>query len=121
MNIYNFENAILEPTRISTHSTTLILKSNNIRAVESGILEVDRKATFISISCNYNSKCAYKRKICLYKNAGFNRLNQLITEYNWNEIIINAPSGHQALEQFTCIFNELYRLCVPENNDYDKT
>jgi len=128
MNIYNFENVILEQIRVTEHSATLIdpiLKSNHIDAVESGVLEVDpiisdHRATFISISCKFNTKCAYKRKIWLYKLKMLILicLNQLITEYNWNETIINAPSVHQATEIYLYIQLISETLCTTENNYY---
>ena len=70
-----------------------ILTSSEIQSCESGVLGMeqtvsDHSATYISVISNINYRRAYRRKIWIYKNADFTKLNTLIENCNWANINI---------------------------------
>lgn len=80
---YNLVNNIHEPTRISHTSNTLldpIFTTTDIQVYESGTLVMDssvsdHKATYIALSSSLNYNRSYKRKVWIYKDADFDKLN----------------------------------------------
>ena len=76
---YNLFNVILEPTRVTPTSATLldpIFFSNTIKCLESGVFEVDsavsdHKATYLIMSFSYNCKSTYVRHVWNYRRADF--------------------------------------------------
>ena len=122
MSQFNLENVIRDPTRITDHSQTLIdliLKSFEIATFDSGTLDIDKnisdhRATYISVVLKYEIKRAYQRKVWLYKQADFQKLNQLLLEYDWDSIITDAPSIDSACLNFTYTYIRCVRECVPE-------
>ena len=86
-----------------------ILTSSEIQSCESGVLGMeqsisDHSATYISFISNVNYKRAYRRKVWIYKNADFNKLNSLIQNCNWENIIKGAGTLESATENFTAKF-----------------
>lgn len=106
------ENTITEPTRVTQNTSTLIdpiLVTRDIPVFESGVLNVDHsvsdhKATYVCVKTNLNLNCAYKRKVWLYKNADFDRLNSLITNTDWETLIMRTDNVHNATVNFSHTF-----------------
>lgn len=69
-----------------------ILVSDACLVHDSGTIEVadtisDHKATHVSIKISVNLNTSYFREIWNYKNADYNELNSLTSNYNWDSII----------------------------------
>lgn len=74
----------------------------------------DHKATYIYVKSNLNLNSAYKRKVWLYKNADFDKLNFLLTHTDWETLIIGADDVDQAADNFSETFLSHIRNSVPE-------
>ena len=96
-----------------------ILTSSEIQSCELGVLGVeqtvsDHSATYISVISNINYRRAYRRKIWIYKNADFTKLNTLIENCNWANIINGSETLESATENFTSKFLSYIRECITE-------
>lgn len=119
---YFLENTITEPTRVTQNTSTLIdpiLVTRDVSFFDSGVLDVhhtisDHKATYIYVKSNLNLNSAYKRKVWLYKNADFDKLNFLITHTDWETLIMGADDVDQAADNFSETFLSHIRNSVPE-------
>lgn len=117
-------NKIHEPTRITNSSRTLIdpiFTSEHIDVTESGTLNVearlsDHKATYVCVTMNYKINRSYKRNVWRYKDADFDKLNKLINDCDWRNIISNAENVNIATEHFTSQYLKLVRECIPEKS-----
>ena len=118
------ENKISEPTRVTQSTSTLIdpiLATNEVSVFDSGTLGVDQNisdhlCTYISVKTNVCYNGAYERKVWLYKNADFDKLNLLITNTDWNELILGACDIDRAAENFSNTFLTLFKECIPEKS-----
>ena len=118
------ENKISEPTRVTQSTSTLIdpiLATNEVSVFDSGTLGVDQNisdhlCTYISVKTNVCYNGAYERKVWLYKNADFDKLNLLITNTDWNELILGASDIDRAAENFSNTFLTLIKECIPEKS-----
>jgi hypothetical protein len=72
-------------------------------------------ATYVSLISNINYNRAYTRKVWVYKNADLVKLNSLIENCDWANIINGADTEHIAAENFTSKFLSCVRQCIPEN------
>ena len=64
----------------------------------------DHLCTYISVKTNVCYNGAYERKVWLYKNADFDKLNLLITNRDWNELILGASDIDRTAEHFSNTF-----------------
>jgi hypothetical protein len=65
---------------------------------------------------NINYNRAYTRKVWPYKNADLVKLNYLIENCDWANIINGAETVDIATENFTPKFLSCVRQCIPEKN-----
>lgn len=65
---------------------------------------------------NYRTNRAYKRSVWRYKDADFDKLNKLINDCDWRNIISNAENVNTATENFTSQYLKLIRECIPEKS-----
>lgn len=112
-------NVIQEPTRVTNQTATLIdpvLISSSVTALDSGVLDVpdnisDHHATYIHISFKMAQPPIYKRKVWLYGRADFNKLNNLINQFDWSFIVSNPVNISCKL--FTETFLKFIHDCIP--------
>ena len=117
-------NIIKDATRITNSSRTLIdpiFTTQSINVTESGTLNAgdnlsDHMATFLSITVKYKTNQAYQRKVWIYKEADFDKLNNLISHCDWNNLITDAPNIDTATENFSTQYLSFVRECVPEKS-----
>ena len=88
---------------------------------DSGTLGVDQNisdhlCTYISVKTNVCYNGAYERKVWLNKNADFDKLNLLITNTDWNELILGASDIDRAAENFSNTFLKLIKECIPDKS-----
>ena len=106
-------NTINEPTRVTTHSSTLldpVAVSNVVTVHNSGIFETDNDisdhyGTYAHIKVDFQSNFPFKRKVWNYRRANCLHLNELIRNTiiaDWN--ILKDQSVNEACETFTSIF-----------------
>ena len=79
--------------------------------VDKSFSDHDSCTACINLPCDFRS--VYKRKIWLYKRADFRMFNNLISNYNWNDLFINCNSVDIACERFTDIFLDFANSCIP--------
>ena len=73
----------------------------------------DHKATYISVQININLSTSYYREVWNYKNADFERLNNLISTYNWDVILNENFTIDQSCARFTELFLKFCKECIP--------
>lgn len=56
---------------------------------------------------------SYYREVLNYKNADFERLNNLIVTYNWDSIINENCTIDQSWASFTDLFLKFCKECIP--------
>lgn len=121
LSMFNLNNVITEPTRITANSVTLIdpvLVTDSCDVLNSGIIPVDAKvsdhrATYISLKINLCLSNCYYRDVWIYKHADYTTLNNLIERFNWDEIINETVSIDESCEKFTNIFSNFCKACIP--------
>ena len=121
ISLFNLRNVITEPTRVTANSSTLIdpvIVSDACIVLDSGTMDVDEfvsdhKATYISVQIDTNLSTSYYREVWNYKNADFERLNNLISTYNWNIIINENFTIDQSCARFTDLFLKFCKECIP--------
>lgn len=74
----------------------------------------DHKATYIVLSSSLKYNRSYKRKVWIYKDADFDKLNSLIQHCDWTNIITKADNVNIAVDNFTIKFLSFVRECIPE-------
>jgi len=119
MTLNTLRNVITDPTRVTNNSSTLIdpiIISDNFNEIHSGVIDTpdyvsDHKATFLFSSLVYNHSKSIKRKVWLYKQADFDKLNDLILKEDW-QFIINEDTN-TATELFTNKLLNLMQQCIP--------
>ena len=92
--VFNLKNTILEATRVTADSNTLIdpvIVSESCMVLDSGVIPIDtslsdHKATYISLRSTVKQTSSHYRYVLNYKNANFDRLNYLIDTFNWNDL-----------------------------------
>ena len=117
--INDLSNVITQPTRVIDNSSILtdpIIVTQNFTILDSGVLDVphnisDHKATYISIPFTNISPSIVTRKIWFYKRGDYNKMNDLIREFNWD--VLNTHSTNEACILFTNTITEFMQQCVP--------
>lgn len=119
--LFNLDNVITEPTRITVNTSTLIdlvLVSDNIKVIESSVLPVDdeisdHSATVAVIELPQKISCALTRNVWIYKDANFILFNNLIRDYPWNVVLTAASTLDESCELFTSKFLEFAKSSIP--------
>ncbi|KAK3087860.1 hypothetical protein FSP39_011626 [Pinctada imbricata] len=73
----------------------------------------DHSATYFELLIKEPIDKPYKRKVWSYKNGDYVKLNNLITEFNWNAFFGNTSDIDEACELFTEKFMSFARECIP--------
>ena len=73
----------------------------------------DHKATYIRFPFHYLCQSTYKRLACVYKRADFNKLKELIINFDWNVLL--EGSLNDAYIKFTDTFLDFAKSCMPLN------
>ena len=115
----NLTNVITKPTRVTTHSSTLldpILVSNFINVTYADTLDIesiisDHKATLVLFRFDSTPLICLKRKVWFYNRADFIELNQMINVKNWNTLL--SSDINEACEYFTSTLVEMMSVCIP--------
>ena len=89
--LYNLQNVIDEPTRVTEHSSTCIdpiLISDTVAYVETGTVEVtpsisDHHGTYIVLNISTPIYKSFKRNVWVYKNADYESMKNDIAEIDW--------------------------------------
>ena len=88
---FNLTNVIKEPTRNCVLLDPILVSNLDI-VIDSGVISVNRDisdhdATLINMKIPCLLKRSYMRKVCLYKKADFNQLNNEILEFQWEQFL----------------------------------
>ena len=115
----NLINVITVPTRITESTSTSIdpvAVSTELHVLDSGTIDVpveisDHKGTYVHIRYPFNSFNTVTRKVWLYNKADYAKLNQLISEENWN--FIDIVNVNDATVKFNETLLKLMKECIP--------
>ncbi|MEW8546228.1 MAG: endonuclease/exonuclease/phosphatase family protein, partial [Candidatus Thiodiazotropha sp.] len=121
LSLFNLTNVITEPTRIVGQSSTLIdpiLVTDACSVLDSGVIPVseqisDHKATYVSLKIQVDLSNSYYRDIWNYKNADYDKLNNFISQYDWDSVINDNATVDDACNRFTNIFLDFCKECIP--------
>ncbi|MCG8095193.1 MAG: hypothetical protein JAZ17_16505 [Candidatus Thiodiazotropha endolucinida] len=113
--INSLQNIIHESTRQQAILDPILIP-DDMPYLDSGVLETpnvisDHNATFVRISFHYSCQATFKRLVWLYRNADFQQLKALISNYDWS--VLAEGSVNDACVKFTDVFLEFVRLCIP--------
>ena len=122
MLLNNLRNVITEPTRITNTTATLIdpiIISDSIKSLNEGTINVpseisDHKSTFMFFPFTVVLTTAVKRKVWFYKRGDFDKLNDKISNTNWD--FINNNSIDYACTQFTDLILKYMDECIPSKD-----
>ena len=101
-------------------------KSNSITKTESssGQMEGDHDAAVAFLKCPKSTSCSFTREIWQYENIDLELFNNKMNEINWNEKIGFLNDVDDMVEEFTKLFLDTARQCIPTKTitvqDYDK-
>ncbi len=117
----HLRNTVIEPTRITNTTRTLldpILISDDIHAMESGVTEFehtvsDHKGTYIDIRIHELRDMCYTREVWCYNKGDYARLNRLIDDIDWKVILNNCSTTDEACDTFYKMFLHLTNECIP--------
>ena len=95
MTLFNFKNVINKPTRITSHSSTLldpIIISETMSSIYSDVFNVpseisDHDAVVACIECPNCTKSSFKREIWLYDRIDKETLKQKLDQTDWNALL----------------------------------
>ena len=71
----------------------------------------DHLAVYMLIKFSYNHESTFKREVWNYKKGDYEKLNNLIANYDWS--FINEEDLDLACEEFTIKIMNFVRQCVP--------
>ncbi|MCG7882866.1 MAG: hypothetical protein JAY96_14895 [Candidatus Thiodiazotropha endolucinida] len=113
--INSLQNIIHECTRLQAVLDPILIP-DDMPYLDSGVLETpanisDHKATFVRIPFHYSCQTTFKRLVWLYRNADFQQLKILISNYDWS--ILSEGSVNEACVKFTDKFLEFVKMCIP--------
>ena len=106
---------ITEPTWQQAIFDPIII-TEDLLCLDSGTLDVpdnisDHKATYITLSFQYDTKGAFNRLIYLYKKANFTLLKQKVSNYDWT--CLREGTLDEACSKFNDIFLDFVHSSVP--------
>ena len=115
----NLTNIIIEPTRVTPTSSTLIdpiLTSDTVEILNSGVTDVpphisDHRFTYAYVHFPYNFQNCTKRKVWLYKKGNFILLNEMIANEDWS--FIETTDINLATHGFTQTLMKFMNVCIP--------
>ncbi|PJE78200.1 hypothetical protein CI610_02867 [invertebrate metagenome] len=121
INSFSLVNVINEPTRFGQTRNTLldpILLSDSLSSSISSTVAIDRNISdhdgcMTSIKVPGIISPSYIRKVWIYRRADFYRFNNLLSEYNWENMISNCDSVDLACDRFTDLFLQFANQCIP--------
>ena len=117
ISLFNLRNVIKEPTRFGALLDPILVSNDNI-CIDSQVIEIDREisdhdATVINIKIPCLIKNSFLKKVWLYKNADFDKLNQEISGYPWEEYLNQYTDIDEMSEQFLHRYLEMISRNIP--------
>ena len=111
----SLKNIISEPTRRHALLDPIIVPTD-MRYLDSGIIpnppEIsDHSATYIYLPFHYEIKQSFERLIYLYKRADFDKLNNEISNYDWQ--VLRDGNLNESTEFFNNVFLQFVNSCIP--------
>lgn len=121
--LFSLRNVINEPTRVKDRVSSLIdpvIVSDSCDVLDSGVLAVDNlicdhRATYLSLKIDLNLCNNYYREVWKYKHADYIRLNKLIEQFNWNDVL-DSNDADDICYKFTSVFLGFCKCCIPSKH-----
>ncbi|CAC5400798.1 unnamed protein product [Mytilus coruscus] len=124
MRLNGLKNIINEPTRFCATRQSLldpILVSDSCDVYDSHVIQIDRTSSdrdetiiFLNNLTRSKNSTTYKRMICDYRNADFDKCIELIATFDWESRINAENSMDQNCKNFTNKFLEYINDCIPQ-------
>ena len=117
MTLYDLTNVINEPTRMGALLDPVIVSNIDI-VVDSEVIGVDRSisdhnATMINIKIPYSIKKTYMRKVWQYKHVDLLKLNNEISEFQWESYLKECTDIDIMSSSFTQKYLEIISRNIP--------
>ena len=114
---FNITNVIKEPTRNGALLDPIIVSNLDI-VIDSEVISVNRDisdhdATLINIKIPCLPKRSYMRKVWLYKKADFNKINNEILEFQWEQFLHKSTDIEDMSNRFTHKYLEMVGRGIP--------
>jgi hypothetical protein len=128
MTTFNLRNVILKPTRLNNLLDPIII-SDTMTPQYSDVFKLppeisDPDAAVAFLKCPKPTSCSITRNIWQYENTDLELFNNKMNEINWNEKIGILDDVDDMVEEFTKLFLDIARKCIPTKTitvrDYDK-
>ena len=121
LNLFNLNNVIEKPTRVTDHSCTLldpIIISDALLCTFSDVLKTprdisDHDAPVAFIECPVSASRTFTREIWLYDRADKSKFSQKLQEVDWNALLPDEKDVDDLCEIFTVTFLNIARDCIP--------
>ena len=128
LSTYDLTNVITEPTRMGALLDPILVSNVDIVS-DSEVITIDRSisdhnATLIHIKLPYMIKKTFLRKVWLYKHADYVKLNNEISEFQWEQFLTECNDVDTMCERFTRKYLEMIARNIPSKmirvRQYDK-
>ena len=124
LTVFYLKNVINEPTRINqiTGIHTLldpVLISGDCNATFSEVIDIrrdisDHNATRVVLEIPHYIQKNYQRTVWLYKNADYNKFNELVANYDWETNFLNFGDNiNEMTNHFTQVYIEMAKESIP--------
>ena len=119
MHLNSLSNIILQPTRITDHSSTLIdviLVTDSMTSLNADIIDIDNdvsdhKAISTYLKFHENPQSCTKRTVWNYNKGDYERLNKMIDDEDWT--YINEMTVDESCSCFTELIISFMKICIP--------
>ena len=110
-------NVINIPTRMGAHLDPILVSNLDI-VIDSEVIDIDRalidhNATLVNIKVQNTKKNSLIRKIWLYKYADYSKLNEEISQFQWETFLMECESVDLMAKRFTNKYLEMIERHIP--------
>ena len=124
MTTFNFRNVIVKPTRLNNLLDPIII-SDTMTPLYSDVFKMpseisDHDAAVAFLKCPKSTSCSFTREIWQYENIDLELFKKKMNEINWNEMIGFLNDVDDMVEEFTKLFLDIARQCIPTKTIRDR-
>ena len=124
MTTFNFRNVIVKLTRLNNLLDPIIISDTmtplycDAFKLPSEISYHDAAVAFLE--CPKSTSCSFTREIWQYENIDLELFNNKMDEINWNEKTGILDDVDDIVEEFTKLFLDIARQCIPTKTIWDR-
>ncbi len=117
----NLHNVVNKPTRVTATSMTLIdhiILSDDFNIEDCDVIEFDQtisdhRGVYVTLATTVSTKMSYSREVWCYLKGNCNKLNALMYDVNWVDILSACTDVNNACELFYANLINFIRDCIP--------